>query len=210
MPRPLPLALRQHILDAAHQGLSPAAIALRLRLSQRTVRHLLHSWRQQPEVPSLAPDYSRCGRPCSLAWQSLRQDCLGLRRQHPGWGAQRLRLTLRALYPNVPLPCPRTLQLWLDQAGLSTPRPQTPCRPEAERRARAVHQVWQMDAAEHLRLRSGDEASWLRIVDEYSAAVLGTVVFPPRALASGARCSGPGRPAETFWLLGTSRADTHR
>jgi hypothetical protein len=36
-----------------------------------------------------------------------------------------------------------------------------------------------MDAVEQLRLGSKQGVSWLRLVDEYSGAFLGTTVFPP-------------------------------
>src|SRR5205814_1983882 len=45
-------------------------------------------------------------------------------------------------------------------------------------RAQRPHETWQIDAAELVRLRSGERVSWLRIVDECSGAVLWTVVFP--------------------------------
>jgi len=45
-------------------------------------------------------------------------------------------------------------------------------------RAARPHQVWQIDAAEQVGLRSGQRVSWLRVVDECSGAVLRTVVFP--------------------------------
>jgi hypothetical protein len=39
-----------------------------------------------------------------------------------------------------------------------------------------------MDAAEEILLRDGTKVSWLRIADEFSGAVLRTVVFPPREM----------------------------
>jgi hypothetical protein len=45
------------------------------------------------------------------------------------------------------------------------------------RRATEAHEVWQMDAVECLRLQDGSGASWLRISDECSGAILATDVF---------------------------------
>jgi hypothetical protein len=44
-----------------------------------------------------------------------------------------------------------------------------------------------MDAADQVALQNGRQVSWLRIADECSGAVLQTTVFPPGALARGAR-----------------------
>ena len=40
-----------------------------------------------------------------------------------------------------------------------------------------------MDAKEHIRIKTREEVSWLRLIDECSGAVLWTAVFPPRGLA---------------------------
>ena len=48
----------------------------------------------------------------------------------------------------------------------------------SSKRARKPHAVWQMDASELIRLKSGKLVSWLRIIDECSGAVLWTKVFP--------------------------------
>ena len=45
--------------------------------------------------------------------------------------------------------------------------------------------TWQVDAAEDVGLAGGAHASWLRIADEFTGAVLLTVVFPPRAVELG-------------------------
>src|SRR5262249_869928 len=44
-------------------------------------------------------------------------------------------------------------------------------------RAGEPHEVWQMDAAERTALRSGQQVSWLRLIDEASGAVLSSRVF---------------------------------
>jgi transposase InsO family protein len=74
------------------------------------------------------------------------------------------------------LPCARTLQRWFAQLAL----PPAPAgqHPAADaNRATRPHEVWQMDAAELIALRSGQRVSWLRITDEFSGAALGTRVF---------------------------------
>ena len=64
------------------------------------------------------------------------------------------------------------------------------CFAQADRAA-VPHDTWQMDASEQLRLGSGQGISWLRLVDEYSGAFLGTTVFPPLPLGPRQRGCGP-------------------
>src|SRR5947199_254295 len=89
----------------------------------------------------------------------------------------------------VPLPVRRAI-FRRRQADLA-PAPAGRPRREDAPRATAPHQTWQMDACEHLRLLQG-EACWLRLIDEYTGAVLLTVVFPPGLLGQGAGGGGAG------------------
>jgi hypothetical protein len=84
------------------------------------------------------------------------------------------------------LPAARTLQRWFAKAGLG-PAPQGR-RPKTVKKWRATrpHETWQVDAAEDIPLADGTRTSWLRIADEFTGAVLKTVVFPPRAVEHGA------------------------
>lgn len=55
--------------------------------------------------------------------------------------------------------------------------PAAPARPVNPDRACEPHQVWQMDAVEGLKLLDGSFASWLRISDEFTGAILATYLF---------------------------------
>jgi hypothetical protein len=183
MPRATPVPVRQTILARQQQGQDATAIAQDLQLPVRTVQHLLQRLRQAPAV--LPPAYPSGPRPA----HPLCETVLDYRRQHPAWGAELIRVQLCRTRDPKDVPCARTLQRWLCRHGLS---PAPPGRQPALRRPRAEvpHAVWQMDAAEHLALRGGQEVSWLRLVDECSGAFLKTRVFPPRAVEPGA---GAGR-----------------
>jgi hypothetical protein len=89
----------------------------------------------------------------------------------------------------------RTLQRWFAQAGLGPARPGR--QPAAVRRWRATrpHETWQVDAAEDIALADGARVSWLRIADEFTGAVLETVIFPPRTVERGAGLGDPEAPA---------------
>ncbi|MVM42152.1 hypothetical protein GO730_38195 [Spirosoma sp. HMF3257] len=45
-------------------------------------------------------------------------------------------------------------------------------------RATAVHNIWQVDAKEQLKLANGQPACYLTITEEYSGAWLDSLVFP--------------------------------
>lgn len=182
MPRSIPVPVRQALLRGFKKGDSVAALAGRFSLAQRTVRHLIQRLRDESDP---VPAYERCGRseapPTALIAEGLR-----LRQQHGTWGAGLIRVILQENHPHDEVPCVRTLQRWLRRLR-SDPAPPGRRPVSDSQRARRPHDIWQMDAAEQKRLKSGQQISWLRIADECSGAVLKTVVFPPRELESGAR-----------------------
>jgi hypothetical protein len=196
MPAPLVPQVRRLIYTRWQQGRSPADIACEFRLAPRTVRRLCQQFSEHGEA-ALTPAYPRRGlAPVTPAVR----EALALRDEHPTWGAAYLLLNLRQRRPSrADLPSERTLQRRLRDARQPAAPPGR--KPPTERAAAGrPHEVWQMDAVEQCPLRSGQQISWVRWVDEYTGAVLGTVVFPPRHLRPGAgdgggRRSAPGVPA---------------
>ena len=188
MPRATPLPIRRAIWEAAQRGDDAASLAARFQLSARTVRHLLLSFHQAGDLV-VAPAYC-CGPrpPCSAP--ELVAFALSMRQLHASWGAGMLRVQLARRFPAAALPHPRTIQRWLRQAGLAN----APAgrKREPRQRAGSPHEVWEVDAADQLRLGNGQLVSWLRLTDEHSGAVLQTVVFPPSleqgGHALGAKC----------------------
>ena len=190
MPAPIPQPLRRLIQQRASRGQTAAAIALAMNLCPRTVRQLLQRFASQAD--SIEPAYQPGpGQPADQ--HPLYALALALRTEHPSWGAGYLRVRLAETANPAELPSERTLQRWFLQ--LQQP-PAAPGRhpPTKTDRATAPHGTWQMDAVEQLRLGSGEGVSWLRLVDEYSGAFLGTTVFPPLLLGS---CRSNGRAATT-------------
>jgi hypothetical protein len=173
MPAALPDPVRQDIWARAQQGHGPTAIADPLKLSARTVRRLLAHFRTSGG--SIPPAYHRCARPPKPDIAHWREPALALRRLHPAWGARRILTQLRQTPSGRPLPGRATVCRWLARAGLAPVR--LPPAPPAAARAREPHQVWQIDAAERTPLRTGEQVSWLRVVDEASGAVLGSRAF---------------------------------
>ena len=202
MPAPLPPTIRRLILLRSRRGQTAAAIARALHLRPRTVRHLLRRWRD-PASP-LGPSYRPGpGRPAED--HPLRARALALRQQHPTWGAGYIRVHLAAEADPATVPSERTLQRWFRrQRHPPAPRGRRP--PTADGRADAPHDTWQMDAVEQLRTADGQGVCWLRLVDEYTGAFLGTTVFPPVLLGPCPRGRCTAAAASRVPTLGTATA----
>jgi transposase len=184
MPSPISFALRQRIAQLMQSGCSAAQIAAQLRLAPRTVQRLVHQFREHPD--DLTPQYRPGTQPTPCDHPLFAFAC-DLRRQHPTWGAPLIRVHLfrethrRQLSSNL-VPSARTLQRWFaDDPHLATPAP-SGRKPLARITPTEPHDIWQMDAVEQLRLGNGQGVSWLRLVDQFSGAILSTAVFPPRLL----------------------------
>jgi transposase InsO family protein len=142
----------------------------------RSVRRLYAKF-QQHGAEMIAPAYGACGQ--NQPHQTRRElldEARQLREQHPTWGAPLIRVMMKQKRRRRRLPAVRTLQRWFQKEALpKAPPGHRP--PTSEDRATQPHQVWQMDAAEEIALRTGRRVSWLRVVDEWSGAVLETIVF---------------------------------
>jgi transposase len=182
MPRALPVALRQSIVERHLAGASLASVARELALSPWTVRTLWRRYRDRGEA-GLVPDYAACGRPGPRLSPEVSAPALALRRAHPGWGAGLIRIELAQQHPELALPHERTLRRWFRDAGLAPPR-RPPPAPDPPR-ARQPHERWQLDATEQIPLADGSRVSWLAASEEATGAMLGAVVFPPRAVDGG-------------------------
>jgi transposase InsO family protein len=151
-------------------------LALPLRTVQRLYRRF-EDWGER----GIAPDYAQCGQhQPQKTPESILQNAQTLRAEHPTWGAELIRIFLEA---DQPRPSARTLQRWFRKQA--TPKAPPGRRPEADsQRAQTPHEVWQMDAKEWVLLNSGQRVSWLRVVEEFTGAVLGTWVFEQGHFAS--------------------------
>jgi hypothetical protein len=200
MPAAIPTPIRRRIWLCARAGQGATAIAQALDLSVRTVRHLLQRLHHQGAA-ALVVGYAHCGRPATQQLPPLVQEGLEIRADHPSWGAGLVRVFLRRRHPHEALPSERTLQRWFQRTRSPTAPPGRRPAAEAER-ARFPHEVWQVDAADQVRLQTGQGVCWLRFVDECSGAFLQTVVFPPGLLGARPGCPGTASVAAGFYRLG--------
>lgn len=172
---PFPSGTR--FFDRWQKQRSPHQVAGELAVSLRTVQRLFARFERRG-ADGISPHYHQCGAAASATRAKVVHQFCQLRRAHPRWGAEMIRLELQDQHAE--LPCARTIQRHLRQAGLQPapagrpPSASSPWVPRAER----PHQGWQTDASEELALRRQKQACWLRVVDECSGAFLKTTIFP--------------------------------
>ncbi len=156
---------------------SPAhVVADELKVSLRTVQRLYEHFNCDGEK-AIQPAYDRCGQnhPHRTSEEILSK-AHSLRKQHPKWGAELIRLMIQPKQRGQTMPVARTLQRHFQRTGL-TPAAPGRCPRENPTRATRPHQVWQVDASEQMKLKNGHGVCWMRFVDEFSGAVLHTKVF---------------------------------
>ncbi|MGJ3245206.1 MAG: hypothetical protein ACFE0I_04220 [Elainellaceae cyanobacterium] len=176
MAHAIPVPIRREIIERHQQGETIAAIADGLSLSFWGVRQIWRHYRKYGEA-GLALHRERSVRYGPRCARVIYRSALWLKRRHRSWGAGLIRVLLQQRYPDSPLPHPRTFQRWFRAHQLNPVRAQRPS--VVRERATHVHQVWQLDAASHVRLADGSPASWISLIDEYSGALLQSEAFPP-------------------------------
>jgi hypothetical protein len=168
-------ACRQQIVVHKKKGRTLREISDLLGMSYATVRKLWYRYVQKGEE-GFQTNYTNCGRKAVLPTSPVYRKTLELKQKHPSWGTPRLRLALLECLESERIPCIRTLQQWLRRANLIQPRHKH-SEPTIGA-ARAVHNIWQVDAKERLMLGDGTVACYLTIVDSKSGACLSANVFP--------------------------------
>jgi hypothetical protein len=200
MPAATPEAVRRQIWLLAQQGHRADAIAQAVARPLRTVRHLLALFRSAGLA--CPPRFPSSGRRPGRALDSLREGVLGLRRQHPAWGAERILCELVPDPRTARRPHPATVRRWLARAGLAPqPRLRVP-RGAPTPPALHVHEIWPMDACEQKGLRDPrQQVCWLRLLDEASGAAPFTRVYPLArwAVVGGQAVQAALRRAFALW-----------
>jgi putative transposase len=113
-------------------------------------------------------------RPQAEQW---RQKALRLRRAHPHWGGEKIRVKLAEKYGRRKLPAARSLERWFRQAGLIRKRPRRARQGPAVAhpgltRACRLHQVWTVDFKGWYRTADGQRQDPLTIREMWTRYVL--------------------------------------
>lgn len=136
-------------------------------------------WRRYKKggFENIKPRYQNCGLKRPKYYRMYRRS-IWLKRQHPSWGAPYILTLIAQKYPQEACPSTRTVQKWFKSKNLSRPKIQ---REEQKVEAvKEVHDCWQIDAKENIKLADGTRACYLTTVDVKSGAVLETPVFSLR------------------------------
>jgi hypothetical protein len=208
MPRAIPLATRQEISRRHLDGQTLARIALDLHLPHVTVRALWRGFRSRGEE-GLDVGYRECGRATPRHDPDVLRRACRLKRKHPTWGAGRVRVELLGPLDPALVPSPRTLQRAFQTEGIN--RPRRAQRPRSARaKPEAAHDVWEVDAVEKERLKTGEEVSWMSAVDVYSGAHLANRLSPPSPVAGDPPQRRPSLVSPRLSAVGPAADDPRR
>lgn len=181
---PLSAADREQIYRAKLRGSTLPEIAAEMGCSVETARKW---WRRAREHGRVALASSHRGRPAtgilSQFAPTLIAQALSLKRANPRWGAARVRVELQQdpALRSLALPsCSRLALLFKTECpecvSLRRAKPKAvsaapPCRPTA------VHECWQLDMQEGIRLADGSVATICTVRDVVGAAILASQAF---------------------------------
>ena len=168
---------RELIVNQKLKGKSLTCIAMENNFSYSTTCRIWRRFKRNG-LQGLSANYANCG-PRTIKYSKKVYRCsVWLKRKHPKWGAPFIMTILKERYPVEAFPSIRTMQLWFRKAGLSSPKAYRK-EPTVEK-VSAVHDRWQIDAKENLKLKDDSKACYLSVVDVKSGAALGTPVFSQR------------------------------
>jgi transposase len=195
MGKALSLMLREQICELRDKGICPKEISEQLSIPYNTVKTLCKRFKKEG-MKGLQPNYSNCGRKVLAHVIGFKATVLEKRHNHESWGAPRIHVELKrskdCTENQASQVSIRTIQRWYRSAGVNPPRQQT--NKPSIGRSTAPHNIWEVDAKEHLTLLDGSPACYLTIADEFTGAWLEATVFPlwqniSGATNRGARCS---------------------
>ena len=156
MPWPLKnlLTMRQEFVSLASQeGVNVRELCRRFEISPTVGYKWLKRYRQAGP-PGLADRSRRPGRSPQRTAPELERLVVGLRREHPAWGARKLRRRLTDL-GHRDLPATSTITDILHRHGLITPERSQAAQPFQRFERAAPNQLWQVDFKGHFALSHG-------------------------------------------------------
>ena len=180
------VAERNRIVDLKLEGFTLNEIAEQTGWSFECVRKW---WRRFQKEGRRALKGKRPGKPANGPMSSfpcsVRFVCLRLKKQHPGWGADvvRLRLAQRLDLAEADLPCSSTIEkYWMqfrDRLYERHRKRHSTTKTEADFIPTEPHERWQADFKEQMRIPGlKQKMDILNIRDEATPVKIGSEVFP--------------------------------
>lgn len=179
---PLSQAEKEHIYRGKQKGHTLVELAVGVDCSPSCARKWWRVGRDKGLEGLRAPRRGR-GRTGALSRFDPRtaEIALALKQAHQRWGADRVLVDLRD-HPELqelPLPGRSRLAAFFKErcpecVATRTPREVAPKRPS---KATGVHEIWQLDSQEGIRLRNGEIATICNIRDPVGAAMIASRAF---------------------------------
>jgi len=175
MGQPTSTGVRASIIQQHLKGISKSQIAANFKVGRTTVHNLIKRYKASGN-DGLRPKYSNCGknRP-SASTDFVYRAVRCFKTWHPTWGSGKIRAEITKLNPSMVLPTVRTLNRWFQWNEQNTPSTKLPKAPRQW--ASQLHEGWQVDAKEEMKIADGTKQCWLNIVDEKSGTVVDPIVF---------------------------------
>ena len=165
---------RKRFVLELESGERMAEVCRRFGISRKTGYKILERWKAQRDAGLLDRDRTPLRVPHRTPTEVV-ELVLEVRREHPTWGARKLRAVLEPLHPGVRLPCASTIDLILRRHQLVVPRrrrrlvsPYT----SALRQPVAPNDLWCADYKGQFRLGCGSYCYPLTISDQVSRFLL--------------------------------------
>lgn len=167
------ISIREQIVREKLSGKTLIAISEAYSISYSTVRRI---WKKYEEggFENIKPGYSNCGPKRPIYYRMYRRS-IWLKRHHLTWGAPYILTLIAQKYPTEKLPSVRTVQKWFQSKHYTRPKIQR--EKQVIAKVEEVHDCWQIDAKENIKLLDGSKACYLTTVDVKSGAVLEAPVF---------------------------------
>lgn len=181
-----PLAIRQEVIRLKELGKKRSEISRELNLCYSIVWDMCNRHTLEGEI-GLQSKYGNCGKQAPQRSDVIYRSALWLKRLHSEWGADYIHCRLSERYPTLELPTTRTFQNWFKTASLNGKLKSKMPVFEAKR-AKEVHQIWQIDSKEQLVLANKDDACYLTVVDEHSGSLLAAESFLKGENRTGGYC----------------------
>lgn len=172
MGRATDIVLRQKIVSSYKKGVRISELSRTYNVSRGSIYSYIKLYDASGET-GLKPSYFNCGRKSLTASNLVYRIVRCFRTWHPNWGADKIRAEILRLRPNMSLPKVRTIHRWLVRNGQVKRRTKLPS--DHKKWAKSLHEGWQVDAKEDMKVADASKNCWLNIVDEHS----GTVISPP-------------------------------
>lgn len=164
---------RRLIVSEKLLGKSLLAISSEHNISYSTVKRIWSRYRKEG-TSGLSPKYENCGQTGSK-YHKFYELAIQTKKAHPKWGSPYILTLLSKEYPEEKLPDVRTLQNWFSSLSLNKPKFERPQQISLE--VQYVHDCWQIDAKENIKLVDDNKYCYLTTVDVKSGIALEAPVF---------------------------------